>query len=101
MASGHVNRTNRPNTWLHRLATRREDSPCQLGAVNTWHFSAVPTAQSNVGYLGWTGRHMLNASSSHFETHCGPQQDWRVRRTATSSTNVNRSLLIHRKIVIK
>ena len=25
MASGHVNRTNRPNTWLHRLATRRED----------------------------------------------------------------------------
>jgi hypothetical protein len=33
MASGHVNRTNRPNTWLHRPATRREDSPCQLGAV--------------------------------------------------------------------
>ena len=25
MASGHVNRTNRPNTWLHRPATRRED----------------------------------------------------------------------------
>jgi len=36
MASGHVNRTNRPNTWLHRPATRREDSPCQLGAVHTW-----------------------------------------------------------------
>jgi hypothetical protein len=35
MASGHVNRTNRPNTWLHRPATRREDSPCQLGAVHT------------------------------------------------------------------
>ena len=36
MANGHVNRTNRPNTWLHRPATRREDSPCQLGAVHTW-----------------------------------------------------------------
>src|SRR5262249_7632272 len=24
MASGHVNRANRPNTWLHRPATRRE-----------------------------------------------------------------------------
>jgi hypothetical protein len=37
MASGHVNRTNRPNTWLHRPATQREDFPCQLGAVHTWH----------------------------------------------------------------
>jgi hypothetical protein len=34
--------------------------------VAYWHFSAVPTAPSNVGYLGWTGRHMLKASSSHF-----------------------------------
>src|SRR5215471_4794662 len=37
MASGHVNRTNRPNTWLHRPSLRREDSPCQPGAVHTWH----------------------------------------------------------------
>jgi hypothetical protein len=36
MASGHVNRTQRPNTWLHRPTLRREDSPCQLGAVHTW-----------------------------------------------------------------
>jgi hypothetical protein len=36
-ASGHVNRANRPNTWLHRLRLQREDSPCQLGAVHTWH----------------------------------------------------------------
>src|SRR5205809_2392240 len=35
MASGHVNRINRPNTWLHRPSLRREDSPCQLGAVHT------------------------------------------------------------------
>ena len=31
MASGHVNRANRPNTWLHRPRLQREDSPCQLG----------------------------------------------------------------------
>jgi len=37
MASGHVNRTNRPNTWLHRPSLRREESPCQSGAVHTWH----------------------------------------------------------------
>jgi hypothetical protein len=30
MASGHVTRTNRPNTWLQRPSLRREDSPCQL-----------------------------------------------------------------------
>jgi len=40
MASGHVNRTNRPNTWLHRPSLRREKSPCQLGAVHTWHFAS-------------------------------------------------------------
>ena len=36
MASGHVNRTQRPNTWLHRPSLQREDSSCQLGAVHTW-----------------------------------------------------------------
>jgi hypothetical protein len=52
MASGHVNRTNRPNTWLHRPATRREDSPCQLGAVHTWHKGDIPTALTNVRFQG-------------------------------------------------
>src|SRR4029453_18083742 len=37
MASGHVNRINRPNTWLHRPTCKREKRPCQLGAVHTWH----------------------------------------------------------------
>jgi len=45
MASGHVNRTQRPNTWLHRPTLRREDSPCQLGAVHTWPEAAVTAAQ--------------------------------------------------------
>jgi hypothetical protein len=37
MASGHVNRINRPNTWLHRPTLRREVLTCQPGAVHTWH----------------------------------------------------------------
>ena len=51
MASGHVNRTNRPNTWLHRPATRREDSPCQLGAVHTWHIATNPKAENSRSVL--------------------------------------------------
>ena len=43
------NRTNRPNTWLHRPATRREDSPCQLGAVHTWRDADLP--MSAIGSL--------------------------------------------------
>jgi hypothetical protein len=56
MASGHVNRANRPNTWLHRPATRREDSPCQLGAVHTWHKADVDGLPINVRFRG-SSRH--------------------------------------------
>ena len=45
MASGHVNRTQRPNTWLHRPTLRRDNSPCQLGAVHTWPIAAVAAVQ--------------------------------------------------------
>src|SRR5271156_1989400 len=41
MASGHMNRANRPNTWLHRPTLQREESPCQLGAVHTWHITSI------------------------------------------------------------
>jgi hypothetical protein len=41
MASGHVNRANRPNTWLHRPMLQREKSSCQLGAVHTGHFRVL------------------------------------------------------------
>src|ERR1700682_1851259 len=47
MASGHVNRTYRPNTWLHRPSLRREDFSCQPGAVHTWHKCEWPTASGN------------------------------------------------------
>src|SRR5665648_1036897 len=39
MASGHANRANRPNTWLHRPTLRREVLTCQPGAVHTWHLA--------------------------------------------------------------
>ncbi len=43
MASGHVNRIKRPNTWLQRpMLQNREESSCQTGAVHTWHLSDVP-----------------------------------------------------------
>ena len=40
MASGHVNRTERPNTWQHRPSLRRDNSSCQPGAVHTWHIAS-------------------------------------------------------------
>jgi hypothetical protein len=41
MASGHVNRANRPNTWLLRPSLLREEIPCQPGAVHTWPKAAA------------------------------------------------------------
>jgi hypothetical protein len=41
MASGHANRANRPNAWLHRPAMRREVLTCQPGAGHTWHFADI------------------------------------------------------------
>jgi len=70
MASGHVYRTNRPNTWLHRPSLRREDSPCQPGAVHTWPTAAENDVRSNVGYRVLSGLVLLSLSSSRFD----PQQ---------------------------
>ena len=52
MASGHVNRTQRPNTWLHRPSLRREDSPCQLGAVHTWPMATNSSFGPDVSFWG-------------------------------------------------
>ena len=48
MASGHANRANRPNTWLHRPATRREVLTCQPGAVHTWHIADIDADDEHV-----------------------------------------------------
>jgi hypothetical protein len=50
MASGHVNRAK--NTWLHRPRLQREDSPCQLGAVHTWHKVDFTTVLNHIRFWG-------------------------------------------------
>jgi hypothetical protein len=62
MASGHVNRTQRPNTWLHRPSLRREDSPCQLGAVHTWPKADIEIAPKDVRFQGKSGHRELTPS---------------------------------------
>jgi hypothetical protein len=52
MASGHVNRTQRPNTWPHRPKLQREDCPCQPGAVHTWHKADMGITPANACYRG-------------------------------------------------
>jgi len=52
MASGHANRANRPNTWLHRPATRREVLTCQPGAVHTWHLADIDADDEHVCFWG-------------------------------------------------
>jgi hypothetical protein len=53
MASGHVNRIKRPNTWLHRpMLQNREESSCQTGAVHTWHKADVLKASPDVRFQG-------------------------------------------------
>ena len=63
MASGHANRANRPNTWLHRPATQREVLTCQPGAVHTWHIADVPLGLTNVRFWGQS-RHYKDVRST-------------------------------------
>jgi len=62
MASGHVSRINRPNTWLHRPSLLREESPCQLGAVHTWHLADINRRQHHVRYWGKSRHRELTTS---------------------------------------
>jgi len=64
MASGHVNRTKRPNTWLHRPACKREEKPCQLGAVHTWHISTDHILIGDGCFRGEADMHDRVASAS-------------------------------------
>ena len=74
MASGHVNRTQRPNTWLHRPTLRREDSPCQLGAVHTWPLTDMPIALAHVRFEGEERKWRGLAALSQFD----PLRKWSV-----------------------
>ena len=52
-----------------------------------WHFSPVPTASSNIGYWGHTGKHLLIARFSHFDPQSGHPH--RLRRRLANLTYVN------------
>ncbi len=67
MASGHVNRTNRPNTWPHRPTLRREDIPCQPGAVHTWHTGVILAACLSDGFPPMTAEAKSPIFMSAFE----------------------------------
>src|SRR5512132_3412195 len=71
MASGHANRANRPNTWLHRPATRREVLTCQPGAVHTWHLADVQSALMNVRFEGINGHDDADVMQCLLMTHSG------------------------------
>jgi hypothetical protein len=61
MASGHVNRANRPNTWLLRPSLLREDIPCQSGAAAMASPSRRATARRSTSAAGRTGQHCPKA----------------------------------------
>ena len=52
MASGHVNRVNRPNIWLLRPSLQSEDSSCQPGVVHTWPLADMTVRASHVRFRG-------------------------------------------------
>jgi hypothetical protein len=79
MASGHVNRTERPNTWQHRPSLRREDSSCQPGAVHTWHEAA-----NRVGALMSDHRGRPEVAVGTVRTAVDPQRTL-CRRVALST----------------
>jgi hypothetical protein len=69
MASGHVNRIKRPNTWLQRpMLQNREESSCQTGAVHTWHFSDLARCLARVRHA-LQSRHSTAANPTRFRSH--------------------------------
>ena len=68
MASGHVNRINRPNTWLHRPMLRREVLTCQPGAVHTWLHQS---RSEGISFYGFSAPRRFHAT----KTHSGPEAD--------------------------
>jgi hypothetical protein len=61
----------RPNTWLHRPACKREENPCQLGAVHTWHFPAVAAAAKD-------GRSRLESGRWRSAARWLPEREQRI-----------------------
>ena len=77
MASGHVNRTNRPNTWLLRPMLQSEECSCQPGAVHTWPRTAADRTRREVGCQAlsrpWLDRSRLRPCDPYVWTGCVSQ----------------------------
>jgi hypothetical protein len=62
MASGHVNRINRPNTWLHRPMLQNvkkvlaNPEPSTHGTFRTWHNVRLESAFGDIAEVGLRGR---------------------------------------------
>ena len=56
MASGHVNRIERPNTWLHRPMLQNVKkvlaNPEPSTHVHTWHLADIPARPPEVRFEG-------------------------------------------------
>ena len=90
MASGHVNRTQRPNTWLHRPTLRREDSPCQLGAVHTWPSADIPRQRRRIRFSRQSGHRATvayRARSHEFLSSYGMTRIASLTRASSSTAN--------------
>src|SRR5262249_47952325 len=72
MASGHVNRTNRPNTWLHRPSLQREDFPSQPGAVHRWH-NADQAIAAGMSAAGESRHATAKEAGPSLGAHASPQ----------------------------
>ena len=64
MASGRVNRTKRPNTWLHRPMLQTSRKLLLTRAVHTWHKVDLLRSHTDVRLLRQTGKHLLRVSFS-------------------------------------
>ena len=59
MASGHANRINRPNTWLHRPTTRRDVLTCPTRSRPHMALYELIAASALVG-LWWARRRRVD-----------------------------------------
>ena len=80
MASGHVNRTNRPNTWLHRPNLQLVKKALANSEPSTHGTDRRKATSAHMSALeGTSGLVLLNLSLSHFDL-----ADLRLRLLVTS-----------------
>jgi hypothetical protein len=84
MASGHVNRSNGRDTWPQQPATRRKDTPCQLGAVPHGTHRLCGSVRKHFRCWRLAGRVCCGAGPSQFD----PTRTSRRRARTGSASGV-------------